>query len=124
MRNNKSLLIAGLVLGSFVVAASNGVAGLLGRTDYVSINRATALPGVVLAPGQYVFETVEGRPDVVRVFDRATKRVLYMGFTELIPRPDGITNVLALGEAPAGEPVPIKVWFPIGARRGHAFSHR
>jgi hypothetical protein len=124
MRKNKSLLIAGLVLGSFVVAASNGAAGLLGRTDYVSINRATALPGVVLAPGQYVFEAVEGRPDIVRVFDRATKRVLYMGFTELIPRPDGVTNILSLGEAPAGEPVPIKVWFPTGARRGHAFNHR
>jgi hypothetical protein len=124
MTMNKSLLIAGLVLGSLVVAASSGAAGLLGRTDYVSMNRATALPGVVLAPGQYVFEAVEGRPEIVRVFDRATKRVLYMGFTEIIPRPDGVTNVLALGEAPAGEPVPIKVWFPTGSRRGHAFSHR
>lgn len=124
MTKNKSLLIAGLALGSFVVAASSGAAGLLGRTDYVSMNRATALPGVVLAPGQYVFEAVEGHPEIVRVFDRATRRVLYMGFTEIIPRPDGVTDVLALGEAPAGEPVPIKVWFPTGSRRGHAFSHR
>ena len=124
MTKNKSLLIAGLVIGSFLVAASSGTAGLLGRTDYVSIHRAVALPGVVLAPGQYVFEAVEGRPEIVRVFDRATKRVLYMGFTELIPRPDGVTNVLSLGEANAGEPVPIKAWFPTGARRGHAFAHR
>ena len=124
MTKNKSLLIAGLVIGSFLMAASSGTAGLLGRTDYVSINRATALPGVVLAPGQYVFEAVEGRPEIVRVFDRATKRVLYMGFTELIPRPEGVTNVLSLGEANAGEPVPIKAWFPTGARRGHAFGHR
>ena len=124
MTKNKSLLIAGLVIGSFLMAVSSGTAGLLGRTDYVSINRATALPGVVLAPGQYVFEAVEGRPEIVRVFDRATKRVLYMGFTELIPRPEGVTNVLSLGEANAGEPVPIKAWFPTGARRGHAFGHR
>src|SRR5687768_1032409 len=46
MTKNKSLLIAGLVVGSFLVAVSSGSAALLGRTDYVTINRAVALPGV------------------------------------------------------------------------------
>jgi len=31
---------------------------------------------------------------------------------------------LALGEAPKGEPVPIRAWFPTGSRSGNGFRHR
>ena len=123
MMKTKSLLIVGVVLASFLIAASSRAASI-GRVDYLTMRQATALPGVVLPPGSYVFEAVEGRIDVVRVSDRATRRVLYLGFTEIIPRPHGATNTLSLGEAASGEPVPIKAWFPTGARRGHVFSHR
>ena len=123
MMKTKSLLIVGVVLGSFLIAASSR-AGNIGRMNYVTMNQATALPGVVLAPGSYLFEAVDGHPDIVRVSDRATKRVLYLGFTEIIPRPDGLANILTLGEAGRGEPVPIKAWFPTGARTGNAFRHR
>ena len=119
----KSLLIVGVVLGSFLIAASSGAANV-GGINYLTMNQATALPGVVLAPGSYVCEEVEGHPDIVRVSDRATRRVLYLGFTEIIPRPEGLAKVLSLGEAARGEPVPIKAWFPTGARSGHAFRHR
>ncbi len=123
MMKTKSLLIGGLVLASVVIAATS-MAGNMARTDYLTLNRATALPGVVLARGSYVFEAVEGHPDIVRVSDRATRRVLFMDYVELIPRPRGVTNALSLGEAPAGEPVPIKAWFPTGSATGHAFKHR
>ena len=123
MMKTRSVLIVGVILASFLIAASSR-AGNIARTDYLTMNRATALPGVVLPPGSYVFEAVDGRIDVVRVSDRATRRVLYMGFTEIIPRPNGATERLSLGEARSGEPVPIKAWFPTGARSGHAFRHR
>jgi len=123
MTRRKSLIVVGLVFGSFVIAAS-GRAGSIGRTDYLSMNRATALPGVVLAPGTYVFEVVEGHADLVRVSDRATRRVLYMGFTDVVRRPNEASTALRLGEATGGEPVPIEVWFPTGSHKGLEFRHR
>lgn len=119
----KSLLIVGVVLASFLIAASSRAANF-DRMSYLTLNRATALPGVVLAPGSYVFEAVEGHPDIVRVSDRATNRVLYLGYTDIIARPQGATNRLSFGEAPSGQPVPITAWFPTGARNGNAFRHR
>ena len=124
MMKTKSLLIGGLVLASVVIAATSMAGINMGQTDYVTLNRATALPGVVLARGSYVFESVEGHPDIVRVTDRATRRVLFMDYAELIPRPRGVANVLSLGEAPAGQPVPINAWFPTGSDTGRAFKHR
>jgi hypothetical protein len=122
MTRTKSLLIVGLVLASVAIAVSSR-AGNIYRTDYLSMNRATALPGVVLPPGTYTFEVVEGHADVVRVSDRATRRVLYTGFTDIVRRPAGVTTSLAFGEAPSGDPLPIKVWFPTGMERGLAFRH-
>lgn len=119
----KSLLIVGVVVASFLIAASSRAANF-DRMSYLTLNRATALPGVVLAPGSYVFEAVEGHPDIVRVSERATNRVLYLGYTDIIPRPHDATNTLSFGEAPSGQPVPIKAWFPTGARSGNAFRHR
>ena len=123
MVKNKSLVIIGVVLASFLIAASSRAANFE-KTNYVTMDRPTALPGVVLAPGTYVFEAIEGHPDIVRVTNRATNRVLYQGFTDLVPRPAGLTGVLALGEASGGAPLPIKAWFPRGARSGNAFRHR
>ena len=123
MARSKSLMVVGLVLVSFAVAASSRAASI-GRTDYLSMNRATALPGVVLAPGAYVFEVVEGHADLVRVSDRATRRVLYMGFTDIVRRPTESGSTLRLGEAASGEPVRIEAWFPNGSRAGLEFRHR
>lgn len=124
MTRVNSLLTAGVLLASCAIAASSG-AGILGK-DYITTNRATALPGVVLPAGDYAFEAVEGHPDIVRVTNRAQKRVVYMGFTDLIDRPSGVASnkALLLGEAPSGEPLPITAWFPTGARRGNVFKHR
>jgi hypothetical protein len=122
MTRTKSLLVAGLVLASFAIAMSSR-AGSIYRTDYLSMNRATALPGVVLPPGNYAFEVLEGHADLVRVTDRATLRVLYTGFTDIVRRPAGVNASLVLGEAPSGAPLPITVWFPTGAERGLAFKH-
>ena len=123
MMKTKSLLIVGVVLASCLIAASSGAANI-GRTNYLTMNRPAALPGIVLPPGSYVFEAVEGHPDIVRVTDRLTNRVLYQGFTEIVARPRGLTSVVLFGEAPSGQPIPIEVWFPTGAPTGNAFRHR
>jgi len=123
MMKNKSLLMVGTVLGSFLMAASGGAANI-GRTDYVTMNRPAALPGIVLPAGSYVFEAVENHPDIVRISDRATKRVLYQGFTDVVARPSGLTRVVLFGEAPRGAALPIEAWFPTGSPTGNAFRHR
>ena len=120
MTRTKSLLVVGLVLASVGMAVSSG-AGSISRTDYLSMDRAASLPGVVLPPGNYAFEVLEGHVDLVRVSDRATGRVLYTGFTDIVRRPAGVTIPLAFGEAPKGQPLPIRVWFPQGLERGLAF---
>ena len=89
MMKTKSLLMGGLVLAAVVTAVTSTAALNIGQTDYVTLNRAMALPGVVLQRGSYVFEAVDGHPDIVRVSDRATRRVLFMDYAELIPRPRG-----------------------------------
>ena len=123
MTRTKSLFVASLVLASFAIAASSTAANI-GRLNHLTIGRAMALPGVVLAPGTYAFEVVQGHVDLVRVTDRASNRVLYTGFTDVIRRPEGNTDRLILGEAPKGEPVPIQAWFPSGSRTGNGFRHR
>jgi hypothetical protein len=120
MTTTKSLLVAGLVLVSFAIAGSSR-AGNISRIEYLTTNRATALPGVVLPAGTYVFEAIGGHPDIVRVTDRASRRVLYAGYTETIRRPDDATQPLVFGESSKGEPLPIRVWFPAGSRSGHEF---
>ena len=123
MMKTKSLLIVGMVLGAFLMTAS-GRAANFGHINYVTMNRPAALPGVVLPPGSYVFEAVEGHPDIVRVSDRATNRVLYQGFTDIVARPSGLTRVVLFGEAPRGVALPIEAWFPTGSQTGNAFRHR
>ena len=122
MTKAKSVIVAGAILGSFVMAAS-GRASNIARTEYLTMSGWTALPGVVLPPGTYTFEVLEGHPDLVRVTNQATRRVHYTGFTDIVvgpPRKESLT----FGEAPRGEAVPIRAWVPGGSRRGNVFRHR
>ncbi len=122
MNRTKSLILAGLVLGCAMV--STGQAANIGRTEYLTMDRWTALPGVILPPGSYTFEVIEGHADLVRVTNRATRRVHYTGFTDVVERQNVNGASLTFGEAPSGDPIPIKAWFPDGARRGNQFRQR
>ena len=123
MNRNKSLIVAGLVLASCVIAA-NGRASNIARTEYLTTNGWTALPGVVLPPGSYMFEVIEGHVDLVRVTNRATKRVHYMGFTDVVSRQNRGGESLTFGEAPKGQPLPISAWFRDGAQQGNLFRYQ
>ena len=123
MNRNKSLILTGLVLASCLIAA-NGRASSVSRIEYLTMNRATSLPGVVLPAGNYKFEVIGGHVDIVRVTDRVTGRVLYMGFTDVVEQQYRRAESLTFGEAPNGTPRPIKAWFPDGSRRGNVFRYR
>jgi hypothetical protein len=93
----------------------------------VSIASPVALPGVVLAPGAYVFEIVADAAsgDVVRV-STSGGQARYMGLTIPIARPRDLpkNQAIVLGEAPAGEPQPIRAWFPTNGGAGREFLYR
>jgi hypothetical protein len=124
-----------IVLVAFVVALAVAFtvpsthAGIaLTRVNQLTFNAPVSLPGVVLLPGRYAFETgpVGTHPDIVRVTSADYQKLYFLGFTQRIPRPGGMGpgEVLALGEAPAGAPTPIRAWFPIGSKTGHEFLYR
>jgi hypothetical protein len=88
---------------------------------HLTFSQAVSLPGAVLPAGEYRFEAL--RPDIVRVSSRDGRRVLYTGFTHSVRRPDGLARdvFVSVGEAPAGEPLPITRWYPENRARGHQF---
>ena len=117
--------IAVLVLA--IVAAGSGTreSAAAAMGDRLTFNQATALPGVTLPAGEYVFEraSVDNSANVVRVIDIKRSAVRFLGYTQEVRRLDRDTTrrFVELGEALPGQPVPIKVWYPGGLSRGYAF---
>lgn len=126
----RRIVLTGLVVVLAVVFSAPSMhAGVaLTRVNQLTFNAPVALPGVVLLPGRYAFETgpIGTHPDIVRVTSADYQKLYFVGFTQRIPRPAamGPGEVLALGEAPAGAPAPIRAWFPIGSNTGHEFLYR
>jgi hypothetical protein len=125
MMTRKLVLMACLVvLAGVAVAVTSDARTSRTTTNRLAFNRSVALPGVVLAPGTYTFEAapVETHPEIVRVLS-ADNKVMFLGFTHKTRRPRGIpdSQVISVGEAPAGNPVPIKAWYPVGTSMGHEF---
>jgi hypothetical protein len=89
-----------------------------GRLDQYKISHLTfsgpvQLPGLTLPAGTYTFKRV--LPGVIEVQSRShlTSYGTFMTIPTL--RPVGertLKQEVVFGEAPAGEPLPIKVWFP------------
>lgn len=97
------------------------------QLNVLSFSGPVALPGVTLIPGTYEFEVANrDSGDVVRVRNRQTSHVAFMGFTHRVDRPAGERTgpTVVLGEAGPGAAPPVLVWFPIGERTGYEFVYR
>jgi hypothetical protein len=118
----------GLAVACTLLAPTLGAHGTIRRTMYLTFSRAVALPGVTLPAGSYTFELADpiGAPDVVRVLSRRDDKVYFQGFTMRVSRPAGSRDLtpVAFGEAPAGEPLPIRVWYPADEQGGREFFWR
>ena len=117
--------IAGVVALAAMLTASSSVASPpLSRINHLTFNTAVRLPGAVLTPGTYTFEAGPGGNDlnIVRVTTRKGGRVMFMGFTIPVSRPRS-GSVVSFGEAPAGAPQPVAVWYEDGAGKGHQFRY-
>jgi hypothetical protein len=116
---------AGAVVLAFVVAAS--VSALpFNKETHFRFSGSVALPGVVLAAGEYVFELADPNTTrtVVRVRTKDRSRVYLQALTRQVARnPATKSGTLTLGEAPSGTPRPILVWYPAEQSTGHQFIY-
>jgi hypothetical protein len=127
MTNWKQVRFAcGTVALGLVVAASGHA--YVGHENQMTFSRPVALPGVVLPAGSYSFDLVDAKSsmDVVVVRNRAHTKVFYMGFTNLVHRPKGMSKEtpVTFAEAPANAPRPIATWYELGDSTGHEFLYR
>ena len=108
-------------------AAAGDARGTINRTAFMTFRQPFALPGLALAAGTYRFDLAApgASPDVVRVSSRDGKQVHYMGFTIKVPRRNSLDarSMVTFGEAPAGAPQPIAVWFPPDTGEGRRFIY-
>jgi hypothetical protein len=119
------LTASAVVLVALLGAASTQAWSSLNRVNHLTFSGPVSLPGLTLASGTYTFEAgpLDSDPSVVRVTTRDGRRVLYQGLTTPVSRPRGSVPVVMFGEAPAGAPVPIKIWYPTQGTNGHQFRY-
>ncbi|MEO5740344.1 MAG: hypothetical protein ABIS29_07100 [Vicinamibacterales bacterium] len=97
------------------------------RTTYFTFSGAVQMPGVVLPAGTYIFEVVNpnSSSDVVSVVSRDRKKVYLMQLTRFVERArtGDLKATIALGETSAGNPPPVKAWYPQFETRGREFIY-
>ena len=128
MKNWKSIRVAvGTVAVALALAASVHAFGLNHRNT-LKFSSPVALPGVVLPAGTYTFDLAGSMSelDLVVVRETPSGKSLYMGFTNTVRRPIGMSQDAAItfGEAAANEPRPISRWYEVGDSLGHEFLYR
>jgi len=127
MKYSKSVRIALGAAALALLMAGSGDA-FVNHENQMTFSRAVALPGVVLPAGAYSFDLVDSKSslDVVIVRDRAHTKVFYMGFTNLVRRPKGMSmdTPVIFAEARANEARPIATWYEIGDSIGHQFLYQ
>ena len=126
MNRRGMLAVMGALALVVLAAAAPGDAGVdTNRTTQLTFSKPFSLPGVTLAAGTYIFERAsESAIEVVRVSSGDRRFVYYMGFTQLVEKPRGVTSPITFGEAPAGSAIPVREWYPAGTSTGHRFVYR
>ena len=131
MFNRRVVLRAcGAFLGLVIAAGTTATLSASVRSNriqYLTFSAPVSLPGVTLSRGTYTFEVAnpEASADIVRVRNRATDAVVFLGFTYRVERPKGKADdrSIVFGEAPRGVAPPILEWYPGGDVTGHQFRY-
>ena len=125
-RRGMLMVIGGLALVGLVAAAPGDASVDTNRTTQLTFSKPFSLPGVTLGAGTYIFERAapQSAIEVVRVSSGDRRFVYYMGFTQLVEKPRGVTSPVTFGEAAAGSAVPVRAWYPTGTSTGHRFLYR
>ena len=126
MSHHRTLAAAAAVVLA-IAAGTPSSAASVNHINHLTFSAPMALPGVTLAPGAYTFQIVnpESGLRVVSVSSRDRSRHHFLGLTRAVRRPSDLDRnaVVRLGEARAGEPMPILAWYPIGSSHGLEFIY-
>lgn len=113
---------------ALLLAVTTLAAGpLYNKLDYLTFSGPVALPGVTLPAGTYAFDVSHiDSGDVVRVRNRQTNRLAFMGQTLRVERPRNLPKDrhVVFGEQAAGVAPPILAWFPMDQATGYEFVYR
>jgi hypothetical protein len=119
--------LCGVVLLGILATSATGAIPNTRRTTYFTFSRSVQLPGVVLPAGTYIFEVAnpDSQGDVVRVLSRDRSKVHLMKFTRFVYREmkGDLKATISLGESLAGNPPPVKAWYPQEETRGREFIY-
>jgi hypothetical protein len=121
----RRILYVTCVLAALFVVAGTLSATTLNRTTYFAFNNPVRVTGVLLPPGDYVFEIANPSTtaNVVRISDRKRTKVYASALTRPILRPSArrLDALIVFGEASRTAPRPIHAWYPAGVTSGHEF---
>ena len=114
------------VLAALSVVATTLSATPLNRMTYFAFNKPVRVTGVLLPPGDYVFEIMNPTTasNVIRIADRKKVKTYVMALTRPVVRPSAkrLDPVIVFGEeASATTPHTIRAWYPAGVTRGYEF---
>lgn len=119
--------VAAVAIALALAAGSQRTAASPAHVNHLTFSAPTALPGVTLPPGAYTFRILnpESGFRAVSVSSRDSSRHYFLGLTRTGTRPDDLApgQVVRLGEARAGAPVPILAWYPLGTRQALEFIY-
>lgn len=124
-----ALAVSTATLLAAILAAPTFAGLTASKLTRLQANRTMALPGVTLPPGTYTFEVVNPptSANVVLVSSQGPngRKVHFLGLTRPVERPRNLpaAQVITIDEAPAGAPVPIREWYPVGSSSGYQFLY-
>jgi hypothetical protein len=118
--------LCGVVLLGVLATSSTGAMDSR-RTTHFTFSGPVQLPGVTLAAGTYTFEVAnpDSGSDIVRVSSRDRSKVYALKFTRFVDRErtGKLNATISLGETSAGNPPPVKAWYPQFETRGREFIY-
>jgi hypothetical protein len=121
----RKILHVACVLAALSVVATTLSATTLNRKTYFAFNKHVRAAGVLLPPGDYVFEIANPSTssNVVRIADRKNHKVFVSALTRSTIRPStqGLEPVVVFGEASPTAPRTIRAWYPAGVTTGYEF---
>ena len=122
VRNAVCVVVAAVCV---LAATLTGGATPFNRTTYFTFNAPVRLHGVLLLPGEYVFEIANPGTgaDVTRVMDRKRSRVYANALSRVVTRPPNgrLDAAIIFGETVTSGPRPVNGWFPAGETSGREF---
>ncbi len=115
-----------VLLGVFATSAASAMLDTRHAT-YFTFSRSVQLPGVTLPAGTYVFEisNAGSGSNVVLVRSRDRSTVHAFRLTNVIYRPAlrNLDAAITFGETSAGNPPPVKAWYPQSETTGREFIY-